>query len=104
MILDHKTPIMNTIVTFGCKRKQSDSCTLHMSFIFQDDSNRSLLSEKKFSKECIRCCVLQNKTMSSIEVGEVAMIVMFHNLWYFLSNPIFVAKFGFAAEEHETPI
>ena len=39
--------------------------------LFQDDSNRSLLSEKKFSKECIRCCVLQNKTMSTIEVmGE----------------------------------
>ena len=36
--------------------------------LFQDDSNRSLLSEKKFSKECIRCCVLQNKTMSTIEV------------------------------------
>ena len=35
---------------------------------FQDDSNRSLLSEKKFSKECIRCCVLQNKAMSTIEV------------------------------------
>ena len=39
--------------------------------IFQVDSNRSLLSEKKFSKECIRCCVLHNKTMSTIEVmGE----------------------------------
>ena len=48
--------------------------------IFQDDSNRSLLSEKKFSKECIRCCVLQNKTMSSIEVGEVTKL-LFHNLW-----------------------
>ena len=47
--------------------------------IFQDDSNRSLLSEKKFSKECIRCCVLQNKTMSSIEVGEVTKL-LFHNL------------------------
>ena len=48
--------------------------------IFQDDSNRTLLSEKKFSKECIRCCVLQNKTMSSIEVGEVTKL-LFHNLW-----------------------
>ena len=37
---------------------------------FQDDSNRSLLSEKKFSKECIRCCVLQNKAMSAIEVRK----------------------------------
>ena len=47
--------------------------------LFQDDSNRSLLSEKKFSKECIRCCVLQNKTMSTIEVMGESKTKNLHN-------------------------
>ena len=50
---------------FALKRERQFSLNVAL---FQDDSNRSLLSEKKFSKECIRCCVLQNKTMSTIEV------------------------------------
>ena len=35
--------------------------------MFQDDSNKTLLSEKKFSKECVRCCVQQTKNMPLIE-------------------------------------
>ena len=46
---------------------------IHTNAVFKEDSNRSLLSEKKFSKECIRCCVLQNRTMASIEVGIIKL-------------------------------
>ena len=73
--------IRQVLVIFLLIRYSIEAVLPYTCFIFQDDSNRSLLSEKKFSKECIRCCVLQNKTMSSIEVGENDnIIVMFHNL------------------------
>merc|ERR1719233_1167236 len=32
-----------------------------------DDSNKTILSEKKFSKECIRCCVKETRQMILIE-------------------------------------
>jgi hypothetical protein len=38
--------------------------------VTQDDSNNTLLSEKKFSKECVRCCVQQTGQMALIEVAE----------------------------------
>ena len=36
--------------------------------LFQDDSNKTLLSEKKFSKECVRACVQQTQQMALLEV------------------------------------
>ena len=34
----------------------------------QDDSNKTLLSEKKFSKECVRLCVTATRKMPLLEV------------------------------------
>ena len=36
--------------------------------LFQDSTNQSLLSEKKFSKECVRTCVKETQDMENIEV------------------------------------
>ena len=37
-------------------------------FLFsQDDSNRTILSEKKFSKEIVHCCVTQTRDIESLE-------------------------------------
>lgn len=33
----------------------------------QDDSNKTILSEKKFSKECIQCCVTKTRNIESLE-------------------------------------
>ena len=35
--------------------------------LLQDDSNKTILSEKKFSKECIRCCVKETRNIASLE-------------------------------------
>ena len=32
----------------------------------QDDSNRTILSEKKFSKEIVHCCVTQTRDIESL--------------------------------------
>ena len=34
----------------------------------QDSSNMTLLSEKKFSRECVRVCVKETRQMENIEV------------------------------------
>ena len=35
--------------------------------VLQDDSNKTILSEKKFSKECIRHCVRETRNIGSLE-------------------------------------
>ena len=52
--------------------------------LLQDDSNKTILSEKKFSKECIRCCVKETRNIASLEelLGKNKENTLLNNIIY----------------------
>ena len=52
--------------------------------LLQDDSNKTILSEKKFSKECIRCCVKETRNIASLEelLGKTKENTLLNNIIY----------------------
>ena len=51
-------------------------CYYQYLFIVQDNSNMALLSEKKFSKECVRVCV-KVIIMNDDNGDDSALVMMF---------------------------
>ena len=64
----------------------TDTPTLDLSGtpLLQDDSNKTILSEKKFSKECIRCCVKETRNIASLEelLGKTKENTLLNNIIY----------------------